>query len=65
MENKEVKEKNKPGIKAIVPWAVFVLSLCVAVFYVVISLVTHGWAWTWLIWVCYAAYRFFEGKRTA
>lgn len=34
MENKEAKEKNKPGIKAIVPWAVFVLSLCVAVFYI-------------------------------
>ena len=43
----------------------WLIALCVAVFYVVISLVTHGWAWTWLIWVCYAAYRFFDGKRTA
>ena len=34
MENAEVKEKNKPGIKTVIPWAVLVLSLCTAIFYI-------------------------------
>lgn len=42
-------DKNKPIIKRIES----ILSGVVLVLYLVISFATHGWAYTWLIWVIY------------
>ena len=37
----------------------WVIGLCVAAVYLAVSLLFHAWAWSWLIWVAYAAYRWF------
>ena len=36
-------------------WAVALLT---AAAYLVVSIPLNAWAWSWLIWVAYAAYRF-------
>lgn len=41
--------------KKIVNW---IVAITVAVVYFVISIVSNAWAYSWLIWVVYAIYRF-------
>ncbi len=38
----------------------WIIGLCVAALYVGVSVLFHGWAWTWVIWVAYAAYRWWK-----
>ena len=33
------------------------LAVAVAAVYLVLSLLTDGWAWTWIIWIVYGIYR--------
>lgn len=33
------------------------IAVAVAAVYLILSLLTDGWAWTWLIWVFYGIYR--------
>ena len=41
---------------------VLVIALLVAALYLAVSFLTHAWAWTWLIWVGYALYRYFGDR---
>ena len=43
----------------------WLIALGVAAVYLAVSFATRGWAWSWLIWVGYAAYRLLEGNRAA
>jgi len=38
----------------------WLIALAVAIVYLALSLLLDGWAWTWLLWVAYAAYRFLK-----
>ena len=38
------------------------IAVSVAILYLAVSFLTHAWAWTWLIWVGYAIYRYFDDK---
>lgn len=33
------------------------IAAAVAAVYLIISLLTDGWAWTWIIWIFYGIYR--------
>lgn len=33
------------------------LAAAVAALYLILSLLTDGWAWTWIIWIIYGIYR--------
>ena len=33
------------------------IAVAVAAVYLILSLLTDGWAWTWLIWIFYGIYR--------
>lgn len=33
------------------------IAVLTAIIYLVLSLLTDGWAWTWLIWIAYGIYR--------
>ncbi len=35
------------------------IALGAAAAYLAVSFAFQGWAWSWLIWVAYAAYRYF------
>ena len=39
-----------------------IIALLVAALYLGVSFLTHAWAWTWLIWVGYAIYRYFDDR---
>ena len=39
-----------------------IIALLVAALYLAVSFLTHAWAWTWLIWVAYAIYRYFDDR---
>lgn len=39
-----------------------ILAVFVALLYLAVSFLTHAWAWTWLIWVGYALYRYFGDR---
>ena len=36
----------------------WIIAIIVAVVYLIISIVFNTWAYSWLIWVAYAIYRF-------
>ena len=46
-------------MKSAFHWA---LALTVAVVYLAVSLLLDAWAYSWLIWVAYAVYRWTEGR---
>ena len=33
------------------------IAVAVAAAYLILSLLTDGWAWTWIIWIIYGIYR--------
>ena len=33
------------------------IAVAVAAMYLILSLLTDGWAWTWIIWIFYGIYR--------
>ena len=33
------------------------IAVAVAAVYLILSLLTDGWAWTWIIWIFYGIYR--------
>ncbi|MBQ9906301.1 MAG: hypothetical protein IJM46_05995 [Oscillospiraceae bacterium] len=33
------------------------IAVAVAAVYLILSLLTDGWAWTWIIWMIYGIYR--------
>ena len=33
------------------------IAVAVAAVYLILSLLTDGWAWTWIIWIIYGIYR--------
>ena len=39
----------------------WIIALCVAAFYLAFSAVCGAWAYSWVIWFIYAAYRFIAG----
>ena len=39
------------------------IAIAVAVIYLVINFVFKVWSWSWIIWVAYAAYRFWDNKK--
>lgn len=41
--------------KKIMNW---IIAIIVAVVYLTVSIVFNAWAYSWLIWVAYAIYRF-------
>ncbi len=41
----------------------WIIAIAVAVIYLAVSVTTKAWQWTWLIWVGYAAYRFWDNYR--
>jgi len=41
--------------KKIINW---VIAIIVAIVYLIVSIVFKSWAYSWLIWVAYAIYRF-------
>ena len=41
--------------KTVVNWIVAIL---VAVLYLIVSISFHSWAYSWILWVVYAIYRF-------
>lgn len=49
-DNKEDEDNNKSIIKRISS----ILSGIVLVIYLVLSFLTHGWAYTWIIWIVYS-----------
>lgn len=34
-----------------------IIIVLMIVAYLVLSILTNGWAWTWIMWVAYAIYR--------
>ena len=36
----------------------WIIAIIVAVIYLIVSIVFNVWAYSWLIWVAYAIYRF-------
>ena len=36
----------------------WIIAIIVALVYLIISIVFNAWAYSWLIWVAYAIYRF-------
>ncbi len=38
----------------------WIIAITVAAIYLAVSVTTKAWQWTWLIWVGYAAYRFWD-----
>ena len=41
--------------KKIINW---VIAIIVAIVYLAVSIIFNAWAYSWLIWVAYAIYRF-------
>ena len=39
-----------------------IIAVSIAILYLAVSFLTHAWAWTWLIWVGYAIYRFVDER---
>ena len=33
-----------------------IIAVAVAALYLILSLLTDGWAWTWIIWIFYGIY---------
>ena len=38
----------------------WIVALCVAAVYLAVSLAFNAWAFSWLIWVAYAVFRWME-----
>ena len=36
----------------------WIIAIIVAAVYLAVSIVFHAWAYSWIIWVAYAIYRF-------
>jgi len=51
----EISRKNKAT-----NW---IIALTVASLYLLISIITHRWEITWLVWVAYCFYRVLQGRR--
>ncbi len=41
--------------KKIINW---IIAIIVAIVYLAVSIIFNAWAYSWLIWVAYAIYRF-------
>lgn len=41
--------------KKIIKW---IIAIIVAIVYLTVSIIFNAWAYSWLIWVAYAIYRF-------
>lgn len=41
--------------KKIINW---VIAIIVAIVYLTVSIIFNAWAYSWLIWIAYAIYRF-------
>ena len=39
------------------------IAVAVAIVYLAISIVFKAWPWSWIIWVAYAAYRFWDNRK--
>lgn len=40
----------------------WIISILVAIIYLLVSFTFNLWAWSWMIWVIYAGYRLLENK---
>jgi len=38
------------------------IAIGVAIVYFAISMAFKAWSWSWILWVCYAVYRFTENR---
>ena len=43
----------------------WIIAIAVAIVFLAVSIATKAWQWTWLIWVGYAAYRFWDNRKNA
>ena len=39
------------------------IAIAFAVVYLAVNLVFKVWAWSWVIWVIYAAYRLYDARK--
>ena len=38
------------------------IAIVVAVLYLAVSIAFKTWSWSWVIWIAYAAYRFWDSR---